>query len=87
MTLEQFVAHPDMIAMRKLRRIDSALLEIRQQTSRFNRMILLYEPMAVASSQIESVNRPHLFDVAERLRAERRFAFERVQGDPLEEIA
>ena len=50
-------------------------------------MILLYQPMAVAGSQFEPVDRPQFLDVAERLLAERRLAFERVQSDALEQIA
>jgi hypothetical protein len=50
-------------------------------------MVLLYEPMAIAGSQFETIDCPQFPDVAERLLAERRLPLERVQSDALEEIA
>ena len=55
-----------MRAMRKLRRIDLPASKSASKSRHVTFMIFLYEPMTVPRSQVEPVNRPHLFDVTER---------------------
>ena len=89
MTLKQFVAHLHVIAVRKPGRIAirSASKSASKPTGLVASMVLLYEPMAIAGGQFETIDCPQFPDVAERLLAERRLPLERMQSDALEEIA